>query len=88
MPYVRDSMWRGREWRDEAHMQADALTWCTEVAGRRHHRSLEGAAPLAVFNAVEAAALIPLPPAVFELAGWSTPKVGPDCHLLTELISA
>jgi transposase len=81
MPYVRDSMWRGREWRDEAHMQADALTWCTEVAGRRHHRSLDGAEPLVVFNAVEAAALIPLPPSVFELAGWSTPKVGPDCHI-------
>ncbi|PZR79840.1 MAG: IS21 family transposase [Candidatus Aeolococcus gillhamiae] len=81
MPYVRDSMWRGREWRDEAHMQAAALTWCVEVAGRRHHRSLEGAQPLAVFNAIEAEELIALPPAVFELAGWSTPKVGPDCHV-------
>jgi len=34
MPYVRDSFWRGREWSDEAHMQADALRWCLEVAGR------------------------------------------------------
>lgn len=81
MPYVRDSFWRGRDWRDEAHMQADALRWCMDVAGRRHHRSLEGAEPLVVFNAVEAEALIPLPPAVFELAGWSRPKVGPDCHV-------
>lgn len=81
MPYVRDSFWRGREWRDEAHMQADALVWCMKVAGRRHHRSLEGAEPLVVFGAVEADALIALPPAVFELAGWTTPKVGPDCHI-------
>ena len=81
MPYVRDSMWRGREWRDEAHMQADALRWCTEVAGRRHHRSLEGAMPLVVFEAVEADALIALPQGDFELARWSTPKVGPDCHV-------
>ena len=81
MPYVRDSLWRGRDWRDEAHMQADAIRWCTEVAGRRHHRSLEGAQPLAVFSAVEVEALIALPPAVFELARWSTPKVGPDCHI-------
>jgi transposase len=81
MPYVRDSFWRGRDWRDEAHMQADALRWCMEVAGRRHHRSLERAEPLVVFNAVEVEALIALPPAVFELAGWSTPKVGPDCHV-------
>ncbi len=81
MPYVRDSLWRGRDWRDEAHMQADAIRWCTEVAGRRHHRSLEGAEPLTVFSAVEAEALIALPPAAFELARWSTPKVGPDCHV-------
>jgi transposase len=81
MPYVRDSFWRGREWLDEAHMQRDARRWCVEVAGRRHHRSLEGAEPLAVFAAVEADALIGLPAARFELAGWSTPKVGPDCHI-------
>jgi len=81
MPYVRDSFWRGRDWRDEAHMQADALRWCLEVAGRRHHRSLEGAEPLVVFNALEAGALLALPPADFELAGWTTPKVGPDCHI-------
>jgi len=62
-------------------MQADALDWCMKVAGRRHHRSLEGAEPFVVFSAVEAEALIALPPADFELAGWSTPKVGPDCHV-------
>jgi transposase len=85
MPYVRDSLWRGREWRDEADMQAGALRWCVEVAGRRHHRSLDGAEPLTVFAAVELDALIPLPVTVFELVRWSTPKVGVDCHLLTEL---
>jgi transposase len=45
MPYIRDSFWRGREWRDEAHMQEAALAWCIEVAGARHHRSLDGAQP-------------------------------------------
>ena len=88
MPYVRDSMWRGREWRDEAHMQQAALTWCVEVAGRRRHRSLDGAQPLAVFETVEAGALTALPRTSFELAAWSRPKVGTDCHLLTELASA
>ena len=81
MPYVRDSFWRGREWVDLAHMQADALRWCTEVAGRRSHRALEGASPLVVFEALEAPALIPLPHHDFELASWSRPKVGPDCHV-------
>ncbi|HET9442060.1 MAG TPA: IS21 family transposase, partial [Acidimicrobiales bacterium] len=81
MPYVRDSFWRGREWVDLAHMQADALRWCTEVAGVRSHRALDGASPLSVFEAVEAPALIPLPHNAFELARWWRPKVGPDCHV-------
>ena len=79
--YVRDSMWRGRDWADEAAMQAGAIRWCVEVAGRRSHRSLEGASPLAIFEALEADALIGLPREPFELAAWSTPKVGPDCHV-------
>jgi transposase len=81
MPYVRDSMWRGRDWTGEADMQAGALRWCLDVAGQRHHRSLDGASPLSVFEAVEAEALLTLPAAVFELASWSTPTVGPDCHI-------
>ncbi|MDP9340631.1 MAG: IS21 family transposase [Actinomycetota bacterium] len=81
MPYVRDSMWRGRTFGSEADMRSEALRWATEVAGVRSHRSLDGASPLAVFTAVEAPALLELPAAPFELASWSTPKVGPDCHV-------
>jgi hypothetical protein len=81
MPYVRDSFWRGRTFTSEAEMQAGALRWCTDVAGVRHHRSLEGAAPLSVFAAVEAETLIALPRVAFELASWSQPKVGPDCYI-------
>lgn len=81
VPYVRDSMWRGRDWTSEADMQHAAVVWCRDVAGRRAHRSLDGAAPLAVFDAVEADALAALPPEPFELAVWSTPKVAPDCHV-------
>jgi transposase len=81
MPYVRDSFWRGRVWGSEAEMQAAAMVWCREIAGRRQHRSLEGAAPAVVFAAVEADALRALPLSRFELARWSTPKVGPDCHI-------
>jgi len=80
MPYVRDSYWRGRSWASVADMQAGAVTWCTEVAGVRSHRSLDGASPLSVFAAVEAPMLMGLPRQVFELAAWSTPKVGADCH--------
>jgi hypothetical protein len=43
-------------------------------------RPLEGASPGAVFAAVEASALAPLPVAPFVLATWSAAKVGPDIH--------
>ena len=80
MPYVRDSMWRGREWVDLAGMQAGALTWCSDVANPRAHRSLDGASPLSMFNSIEWPALIALPVAAFELTTWASPKVGPDCY--------
>ncbi|HET7722461.1 MAG TPA: IS21 family transposase, partial [Acidimicrobiales bacterium] len=67
MPYVRDSFWRARRWDSEAHMQTAAVEWCEGVAGRRHHRGLDGAAPLAVFDAVERPALRPLAHLHFEI---------------------
>src|SRR2546423_595625 len=81
MPYVRDSFWRGRDFTSLTEMQAAALTWCTEVAGRRSHRSLAGGAPASVFAAVEADALVALPATPFVLAGWSSATVGPDIHV-------
>lgn len=81
MPYVRDSFWRGRQFTSLEQMQAAALRWSTEVAGARACRPLDGAAPAAVFAAVEAPALKPLPKTPFVLATWSTGKVGPDIHV-------
>jgi transposase len=81
MPYVRDSFWRGRVFTGLAQMRAGAVDWCTRVAGQRRCRPLDGAAPAAVFAAVEAQALQPLPAKPFVLATWSTGKVGPDIHV-------
>jgi hypothetical protein len=81
MPYIRDSLWRGREFESVEAMQIAALEWCTGVAGARRHRGLDGAAPITVFQAVEAKALSPLPRAPFTLAVWSRGKVGPDIHV-------
>jgi transposase len=81
MPYVRDSYWRGREFTSLEGMQDDAVRWCLQVAGRRHHRGLDGAEPAAVFAALEAPALRALPRAAFTLATWSSGKVGPDVHV-------
>ena len=80
MPYVRDSFWRGREFSSLKQMRAGALSWCVEVAGTRACRPLHGAAPAAVFAAVEASTLASLPSAPFVLASWASAKVGPDIH--------
>ena len=48
--------------------------------GNRACRPLDGAAPAAVFAAVEQRALAPLPAAPFVLATWSSAKIGPDIH--------
>jgi hypothetical protein len=81
MPYVRDSLWRGREFVSLEHLQSEAVRWSREVAGQRQCRPLGGAAPAAVFEAVEAGALLPLPRTPFVLARWSTSTVGPDIHV-------
>jgi transposase len=80
MPYIRDSFWRGRQFTSVAEMQAAAVDWSRDVAGRRACRPLGGAAPAAVFAAVEAEVLQPLPVKAFVLATWSTARVGPDIH--------
>jgi hypothetical protein len=86
MPYVRDSFWRGREFTSLERMQAEAARWSAEVAGRRQCRPLEGAAPAAVFDAVEKDALRPLPAGPFVLATWATAKIGPDIHAQVEKV--
>ncbi|WP_233290492.1 hypothetical protein [Kitasatospora sp. MBT66] len=52
-----------------------------DAFGRPQCRPLDGAAPAAVFEAVEAGALLPLPDKPFVLARWSTATVGPDIHI-------
>lgn len=77
IPYVRDSFFAGRQFASLAAMQQAAEVWCVQVAGRRACRPLGGAQPLAVFQATEQPALLPLPAQPFELAAWSTPRSTP-----------
>jgi transposase len=81
MPYVRDSFWRGRTWTSLEAMQTAAVDWASDVAGRRAHRSLDGVAPLTMFATVTQPVMRPLPHLAFEIAVWSRPKVGVDCHI-------
>ena len=53
MPYIRDLFWRSRQFDSLSAMQTAAVRWSLEVAGRRARRALDGAAPAAVFAAVE-----------------------------------
>ena len=80
MPYVRDSFWRGREFTSLAQMQAEADRWSRRSPGSGRAGRWTGAAPAAVFEAVEKDALAPLPNEPFVLATWATAKIGPDIH--------
>ena len=82
MPYVRDSFWRGRAFTSLWDMQSGAVRWSREVAGARACRPLDGAAPAAVFAAVEAPALGPLLATPFVLATWSSGSPGKTPGLL------
>jgi transposase len=86
MPYIRDSFWRGRHFDSLEGMQADAVRWSREVAGQRSCRPLDGAAPAAVFEAVERPALAALPTSPFVLSTWAKAKVGPDIHARVESV--
>jgi transposase len=81
MPYIRDSFFAGRDFSCLAQMQAEALRWVTDVYGRHKHRGLDGQTPASVFTAVEADALMPLPPRPFESVVYSVGRVAPDCHV-------
>ena len=58
-------------------MQRGALAWCTDVAGVRPHRSLEGASPPSVFAAIEAPALVALPRRPSSWPAGAVPRSGP-----------
>ena len=81
MPYIRDSFFAGREFTSLTQMQAEALRWASEVYGRHKHRGLDGQTPGSVFAALEAEALMPLPPRPFESVVYSVGRVAPDCHV-------
>src|SRR5260370_12238960 len=81
VPCVRESLFTGRDVATLAGWRPEAARGSTEVAGAGCCRPLEGAGPLAVCRATEAAALVPLPVTPFELARWSRGKVHDDCHV-------
>lgn len=79
VPYVRDSFWAGRTFLSLEEINAAAEVWCVDVAGQRIHGTTRRR-PFAVFQEIEAPALLALPREPFELATWERPQVHPDCH--------
>ena len=80
VPYIRESFFRGESWINLEHVQRDALRWCLETAGTRIHGTTRQR-PLAVFENVERACLLPFEGERFDPPLWGQYKVHPDHHI-------
>ncbi len=77
--YLRENFFRGETWIDAAHVQREAIRWCTEKAGMRIHGTLRER-PLVRFE-TEKPALQTLDRARFDPPTWVKCKVHPDHHI-------
>lgn len=83
VPYVRENFFRGEDWRDREHVQSKVIPWCLQTAGTRTHGTTRKQ-PLAVFENVERAALLPLLKERFDPPRWAQCSVHPDHHISFE----
>lgn len=83
VPYVRESFFRGEQWRDRDDVQTRVIAWCLQSAGTRIHGTTRKR-PLAVFENVERQALTPLSMPRFDPPRWAQCKVHPDHHISFE----
>lgn len=83
VPYVRESFFRGEQWRSLEQVQTGVIAWCLQSAGTRIHGTTRQR-PLAVFENVERPALAPLLKERFDPPRWAECKVHPDHHISFE----
>lgn len=81
--YLRESFWKGEVFLSLEETREKALAWCMTTAGTRIHGTTRRA-PLAVFEAEEKTALLPLAPEAFDTPRWVDAKVHPDHHIQFE----
>jgi transposase len=81
--YVKGNFFRGREGADVEAVRRDLPRWVREIAGTRAHGTTH-TPPLALFEAVERAALLPLPRVPWEPAVWRRATVHRDAHIALE----
>jgi len=77
--YVRGNFWAGESFASLEEAQQRVEIWCAERAGMRIHGTLQ-ARPREMFDAHEAAVLLPVPPA-YDVPVFKTVKVHRDFHV-------
>ena len=78
--YVRGNFFAGEHFTGLSDAQARAQAWCADVAGARIHGTIQ-ARPAEVFAECEAAALLPLPQAPYDVPVFTSVKVHRDFHV-------
>jgi transposase len=81
--FVKRSFLAGHAYADLRVANEALRRWIVERAGTREHGTTHEA-PLALFEAHERAALLPLPVEPFELRETRSVKVHPDCHVVID----
>ncbi len=80
IPYVRQNFFQGETFRSLAHIQEEAIRWCTETAGQRIHGTTRKR-PLIVFREEEHKTLLSLTSDRFDTPKWALLTVHPDHHI-------
>ncbi len=80
VPFVRESFFKGEEFKDLPDAQLRGESWCLNRAGLRVHGTTQRR-PLEVFDLEEKDKLLPAPTAPYDLPVYAEPKVHPDRHV-------
>jgi transposase len=78
--YVQRNLVGSQDLTDIQAANQSALAWSEQVAGQRIHGTTRQK-PLAQFQTVEQAAMLPLPSEPYDLAIWKQVTVGRDCYV-------
>ena len=83
VPYVRENLFRGEDWRDRDHVQREAVRWCLGTAGTRIHGTTRRR-PFAVFENEERGVLRSLEKPRFDPPTWAPCTLHGDHHISFE----
>jgi transposase len=83
VPYARERLFKGGQFRDLADLRAQARRWCLEVAGQRVHGTTRRL-PLVVFQEEERGQLLPYDGEPYAIPDWRPATVHPD-HRIADL---